>query len=299
MGKITLPTTSGEMFNLIIKEEIVQGILTHIAKVIKVTPPTHAYWNMRSLLTQALSFNRETFMLQFNHFFGEEDKELAKFAMKLLYDVKVDSVSKVPQRIELKIHPARVLEYFLKYGSDEDFPYTLAHFGMEEHPLSQSKFDKKITMCAYILAVFYLLSLCSTDAIAANKDAHYSLVLDGAVLSFIHNKGSMDGLFNFFSDGNFVGRGLRANESMALTMLFFSALSWISQSDEAIVPRTLSTEHYVALLERITESAFSPSVVKISTSLKGFMCNEYPTHLFNLDKDLVFDSVPGERKHVK
>lgn len=25
MGKITLPTTSGEMFNLIIKEKIVQG----------------------------------------------------------------------------------------------------------------------------------------------------------------------------------------------------------------------------------------------------------------------------------
>lgn len=299
MGKITLPTTSGEMFNLIIKEEIVQGILNHIAKVIKVTPPTIREHDMRSMLTYALSFNRETFMLQFNHFFGEEDKELAKFVMKLLYDVKVDSVSKVPPRIELKIHPARVLEYFLKYGSDEDFPYTLAYFGMKEHPLSQSKFDKKITMCAYILAVFLLLAMCSSDAIASNKDAHYSLVLDGAVLSFIHDRGAMNGLFNFFSDGNFVGRGLRVSESMALTMLFFSALSWISQSDEAIVPKTLSTEHYVAILERITESAFSPSVVKISTSLKGFMCNEYPTHLFNLDKDLVFDSVPGERKHVK
>lgn len=31
MGKITLPTTSGEMFNLIIKEKIVQGILSHIS----------------------------------------------------------------------------------------------------------------------------------------------------------------------------------------------------------------------------------------------------------------------------
>lgn len=28
MGKITLPTTSSEMFNLIIKEKIVQGVLS-------------------------------------------------------------------------------------------------------------------------------------------------------------------------------------------------------------------------------------------------------------------------------
>lgn len=114
MGKITLPTTSGEMFNLIIKEKIVQGILSHISKVIKVTPPTITEWDMRSMLTYTLSFNREAFMLHFNHFFGEEDKELAKFAMKLLYDKKVDSVSRVPPRIDLKIHPARVLEYFLE-----------------------------------------------------------------------------------------------------------------------------------------------------------------------------------------
>lgn len=106
MGKITLPTTASEMFSLIIKEKIVQGILSHISKVIKVTPPTITEWDMRSILTYALSFNRKSFMLHFNHFFGEEDKELAKFAMKLLYDVKVDSVSRVSPRIGLKIHPA-------------------------------------------------------------------------------------------------------------------------------------------------------------------------------------------------
>lgn len=294
MGKITLPTTAGEMFSLIIKEKIVQGILSHISKVIKVTPPTITEWDMRSMLTYALSFNRKAFMLHFNHFFGEEDKELAKFAMKLLYDVKVDSVSRVPPRIELKIHPARVLEYFLEYGSDENFPYTLAYFGMEEHPLSQSKFDKKITMCAFILAVFLLLAMCSTGAIAANKDAHYSLTLDGTVLSFIHDRGSMDGLFNLFSDGTFSGRGLRVDESMALSMLFFTALSWVSQNEGAIIPKTLSTEHYEAIFNHIVASAHDPSVTKASSSLKGFMCNEYPTYLSKLDKDLVFDSVPGE-----
>ena len=81
---------------------------------------------------------------------------------------------------------------------------------------------------------------------------------------------------------------------MALSMLFFTALSWVSQNDGAIIPKTLSTEHYEAILNHITAIAHDPSVTKVSSSLKGFMCNEYPTYLNNLDKDLVFDSVPGE-----